>query len=138
MKNRREIVVDVLKKEVPMSFDRAVEYVERTIQDEGFSILLTKSIDDIIKKRLGLLDYRCYTIILACAPDLARMALDVSKDVGNLFPCSFAVYEDNSKVLVSHVSIMKVAAEIGLAGASKMMPVIKETSEKVRKAWDKL
>ena len=131
-------MVDVLKKEVPMSFDRAVEYVERTIQDEGFSILLTKSIDDIIKKRLGLLDYRCYTIILACAPDLARMALDVSKDVGNLFPCSFAVYEDNSKVLVSHVSIMKVAAEIGLAGASKMMPVIKETSEKVRKAWDKL
>jgi hypothetical protein len=33
---------------------------------------------------------------------------------------------------------MKVAAEIGLARASKMMPVIMKTSEKVRKAWDKL
>jgi uncharacterized protein (DUF302 family) len=121
-----------------MSFDRAVEHVERTINDEGFSILLKKSIDEMMRKKLGLLDYPHYTIILACAPQLAKMALDVSKDVGNLFPYSVAVYEDNSKVLVSHVSIMKVAAEIGLARASKMMPVIMRTSEKVRKVWDKL
>ncbi|MFB0504478.1 MAG: hypothetical protein ACETWE_11640 [Candidatus Bathyarchaeia archaeon] len=37
----------------------------------------------------------------------------------------------------SHVFAMRAAAEIGLAPASKMMPVIEKASEKVRKAWDR-
>jgi uncharacterized protein (DUF302 family) len=128
-------MVDVLRKEVSMDFDEAVEHVEKIIAEEGFSILLTKSIDEIVKKKLGLEDYPRYTIILACAPELAKMALDVSKDVGNLFPCSFVVYEDDKKVVVSHLSIMKIAAETGLAPANQMAPVIKKTGEKVHAAW---
>lgn len=130
-------MVDVLKKEVLADFDEAIERVEKIITEEGFSILLTKSIDEIMKKKLGLEDYPRYTIILACAPELAKMALDVSKDIGNLFPCSFVVYEDDKKVFVSHLSIMKTATEIGLAPANKMAPVIKKTGEKVRAAWVK-
>ena len=60
-----------------MDFDEAVEHVEKIIAEEGFSILLTKSIDEIMKKKLGLEDYPRYTIILACAPELSEMALDV-------------------------------------------------------------
>ncbi len=63
------------------------------------------------------------------------MALDVSKDVGNLFPYSFSVYEDNGRVYVAHLSIMKIAAEIGLAPVKEMNPVIKRTGEKVHAAW---
>ncbi len=128
-------MVDVLKKEILADFDEAVERVEKIITEEGFSILLTKSIDEMMKKKLGLEDYPRYTIILACAPELAKMALDVSKDVGNLFPCSFVVYEDGKKVFISHVSIMKIAAETGLAPANEMVPVIKKTGEKVYAAW---
>ncbi len=128
-------LVDVLKKEISADFDEAVEHVEKTITEEGFSILLTKSIDEMLKKKLGLEDYPRYTIILACEPELAKMALDVSKDVGNLFPCSFAVYEDDNNVVISHLSIMKVATEIGLAPANQMAPVIRKTGEKVHAAW---
>jgi len=128
---------DVLRKQPSMDFDEAVKHVEKTISEEGFSILLTKSIDDMMKKKLGLADYPRYTIILACVPELAKMALDVSKDVGNLFPCSFVVYEDQGNVSVSHISIMKIAAAVGLAPRDRMAPVIDKTGEKVHKAWNR-
>ncbi|MFX1312038.1 MAG: DUF302 domain-containing protein [Promethearchaeota archaeon] len=98
--------------------------------------MLTKSIDEIFKKKLNI-EYDKYTIILACAPRFAKAALDVSKDVGLLFPCSFVVYEEEGKVYVSHVSIMKVAPEAGLASASEMKPVIEMTGKAVLVAWQK-
>lgn len=130
-------MVEVLRKEVSMDFDDAVQHVERIIKEEGFSILLTKSIDEIFIKKLGIENYPRYTIILVCASKLAKMALDVSKDIGNLFPCSFVVYEDDNKVFVSHVSIMKIAAELNLAPANQMATVIKKAGEKVHSAWTK-
>jgi uncharacterized protein (DUF302 family) len=129
-------MVDILKKELDMSFDEAVARVEKIIVEEGFSHMLTKSIDGIFKKKLGI-DYDRYTIILACAPQYAKAALDVSKQVGLIFPCSFVVYEDSGKVYVSHASIMKIAPEAGLAPLDKMKPVIEMTGKGVHAAWDR-
>jgi uncharacterized protein (DUF302 family) len=130
-------MVNVLKKELKMQFNEAVKFVEKIVVEEGFSVMLTKSIDEIFKQKLGIKNYPRYTIILACAPEFAKAALDVSKDVGLLFPCSFALYEEKGKVYVSHVSIMKVAPEVGLAPLEKMKPVIEMTGKAVHKAWDR-
>lgn len=129
-------MVDFLKKEMDMDFDKAVERVKIIVEEEGFSHMLTKDIDKVFKKKLGV-DYSRYTFILACGPEFAKAALDVSKNVGLLFPCSFVVYEDEGKVFVSHVSIMKIAPEVGLAPAEEMQPVIEMTGEAVHKAWDR-
>lgn len=130
-------MVDVLKKEVPYSFDDAVKRVENACVKEGFGLLLTKGIDSVFKDKLGV-DYTRYTFVLACAPELAKKALDVSKDVGTLFPCSFVVYEDKEKVMVSHTSIMKIASVVGLASKKAMAPVIEETGKRIRKIWDRI
>ena len=131
--------VDILRKELlNMSFDEAVEHVQTTVASEGFTVMFTKAIDEVITKKLGLEKYPRLTIILACGADLAKMALDVNKDVANLFPCSFVVYEDENKIMVSHASIMKMAAELGFASKEGMEPVIKVTSERVHAAWDKI
>lgn len=119
-----------------MSFNDAVSHVEKIIQEEGFSHMLTKDIDEIFKKKLGI-DYHRYTIILACSPDFAKGALDVSWKVGMLFPCSFVVFEENGKVMVAHTSIMKIAPEVGLAPLEEMKPVIEMTGKGVRRAWDR-
>lgn len=131
-------VVEILKKEVAMDFETTVRHVENAITSADMSVLLTKSIDAILRKKLGLTEYPRYTMILACAPHLAKMALDVSKDIGNLFPCSFVVYEENGKVMVSHLSIMKVAVEAGLAPAQAMESVIQQTSDAVHAIWIKI
>jgi len=131
------IMVEVLRKEVSYSFDEVVKRVVDACESEGFGILLTKGIESIFKQKLGV-DYTRYSLILACAPELAKRALDASKDVGTLFPCSFVVYEDEDKVMVAHTSIMKIAAEVGLATQEAMTPIIDETGKRVRKVWDKI
>ena len=130
-------MVDYLKKKLDMDFDKAVEHVKTIVEEEGFSVLLVKSIDSIFKKKLNIPDYPKYTTILACAPEYAKGALDVSKLAGFLFPCSFVVYEDEGSIFVGHVSIMKIAPEVGLAPEEEMVPVIKMTGEGVHRAWDR-
>jgi len=130
-------MVDVLRKEVSYSFGEAVKRVEDACVNEGFGLLLTKAIDTVFKQKLGV-DYSRYTFILACAPELAKKALDVSKDVGTLFPCSFVVYEEDNQVIVAHTSIMKIASEVGLAPESAMTPVIEETGKRIRRVWDRI
>ncbi len=130
-------MVDVLRKESAYTFDETVKRAEEALSGEGFGLLLTKGIEEIFKQKLGI-DYPRYTTILACAPELAKMGLDASKDVGTLYPCSFVVYEDDGKVMISHTSIMSAASELGLASEDAMTPVIEETGRRVRIVWDKI
>ncbi|TFG06693.1 DUF302 domain-containing protein [Candidatus Thorarchaeota archaeon] len=129
-------MVEVLRKEVDYDFDEAVKRVEQICSKRGFSVLATKHLDQIFKKSLNVDKYPRYTMVLACNPALAKMALDVSKDAGTLFPCSFVVYEDQGKTIVAHTSIMRVSAETGLAPEDEMEPVIKETGKHIHKVWD--
>ncbi|MCK5182748.1 MAG: DUF302 domain-containing protein [Candidatus Heimdallarchaeota archaeon] len=129
-------MVDILKKELTKDFDAAIEHVVNICEKEGFTVMLTKSIDGILKKKLGVTDFPRYTTILVCGPKLAKMALEASLNVGLLFPCSFVVYEENDKIYVSHASIMKIAKEVGLASAEAMDPVIELTGKMVYKAWE--
>ena len=101
-------------------------------------LLLTKSVYEILMQKLGLLAYPRYTIILACAPNLAKMALDVTRGVDTLYPCSFTVSEEDGRVHVAHLSIMKVAAAIGLAADAALAPVNHETKKRVAAAWNRL
>jgi uncharacterized protein (DUF302 family) len=130
-------MVEVLRKEVSHSFDEAVKRVEDACESEGFGVLLTKGIDSVFKQKLDV-DYTRYSFILACAPELAKKALDASKDVGTIFPCSFVVYEEDDKVIIAHTSIMKIAAEVGLAAKETMAPIIDETGKRIRKIWDRI
>ena len=91
----------------------------------------------IFKEKLGIEDYPQYTIICACGAKLAKAAMDVSKNMGLLFPCTFVVYEDNGEIYVAHISIMKIGPEIGLVLADKMQPVIEMTGEMVGRAWSR-
>ncbi|MCJ7817639.1 DUF302 domain-containing protein [Candidatus Thorarchaeota archaeon] len=130
-------MVDVLRKESTYSFDETVKRTEEALASEGFGHLLSKGLDEMFKLKLGV-DFPRYTIILACAPELAKMGLEASLDVGTLYPCSFVVYEDKGKVMVSHTSIMRAASELELAPTDVMVPVIEETGKRVNKVWNKI
>jgi len=131
-------MVDVLRKEVPYGFDEAVKRVEDACVSEGFGLQLTKGIHDVLKEKLGIEDYPKYTAVLVCNPHLAKRALEISKDMGTIFPCSFTIYEEDGKVKVAHTSIMKVGVETGLASQEDMESLIEETGKRIRKVWDKI
>jgi hypothetical protein len=50
-------LIEPLKKEVTLSFDDAVRRVEAIVKEGGFSVLLTKSVDEILVQKLGLPAY---------------------------------------------------------------------------------
>ncbi|MGD9395850.1 MAG: DUF302 domain-containing protein [Candidatus Thorarchaeota archaeon] len=127
-----------MRKEVPYGFDEAVKRVEDACVSEGFGLQLTKGIHDVLKEKLGIEDYPKYTAVLVCNPHLAKRALEISKDMGTIFPCSFTIYEDDGKVKVAHTSIMKVGVETGLASQEDMESLIEETGKRIRKVWDKI
>ncbi|MCP4214005.1 MAG: DUF302 domain-containing protein [bacterium] len=131
-------MVEPLKKTVDMTFEQAVERIETLIVEQGFSHIATKRLDNIFKEKLGIEDYPQYAMILGCGAEFAKAALDVSKDVGLLFPCSFVVYVEEDKVWVGHISIMKIAPALGLAPAAAMAPVIEKTGTAVHMIWDML
>ena len=131
-------MVDVLRKEVPYGFDEAVKKVEDACTSEGFGVQLSKGVHDILKQKIGIDDYPKYTVVLVCNPNLAKTALDTSKDMGLIFPCSFAIYEEDGKVKIAHASIMKIGVEVGLASQEDMAPLIEETGKRIRKVWDKI
>ena len=131
-------MVEPIIKTSKMDFDETVSLIERLLEEEGFSLMASKNIDEIIKTKLSVKDYSRYTIILACKPELSKAALDVSKMSGLLFPCSFTVYEEDDEVKIGHISIMKIISEIGLAQPDRMAPVIEETGKSIRKIWEKL
>ena len=131
-------MVEPIIKTSKMDFDETVELIGELLEVEGFVLMASKNIDEVIKTKLGVKDYPRYTIILACKPELSKAALDVSKMSGLLFPCSFTVYEEDDEIKIGHISIMKIISEIGLAQPDRMAPVIEETGESVRKVWEKL
>ncbi|MFW6012892.1 MAG: DUF302 domain-containing protein [Candidatus Bipolaricaulota bacterium] len=131
-------MVEVLKKKLDAAFDDAVARVQEAVSDE-FSVLMVKSIDEVIKTNLELPDYPLkYTVILACGPELAKMALDLSLETGTLMPCSFVVYQKDDEVFAAHTSIMKTAVEVGMVPENEMQELMEKTGEKVHKVWEKL
>lgn len=128
---------EILRKELDMSFEDAVKRVEKLTEEGGFTILLSKGMHDMFKKKLGIDDYPRRTFILACAADLAKKAVDISRDMSLVMPCSFVVAEEDGKVVVTHSSIMKMGVELGFAPKEPMQPLIEETGERVHKVWDK-
>ena len=131
-------MVEPIIKESKIGFDDTVKLIEELLTAEGFALMASKNIDEVIKNKIGVKEYSRYTVILACKPELAKAALDVSKMSGFLFPCSFVVYEEENKIKIGHISIMKIIPDIGLAPQAKMAPVIEETGGYIRKIWEKL
>jgi len=129
---------EILRKELDMDFDEAVDRVEKLVVDGGFTILLSKGMHDMFKMKLGIDDYPKRTFILACSADLAKKAMDVSKDMSLVMPCSFVVAEEEGKVVVTHSSIMKMGVELGFEPDGPMQPVIEETGKRVHVVWDKI
>ena len=130
--------IEFLGKNLEMDFESAVKHVENTVIRGNFNVMLVKSIDEIIETKLGLKNYPKYSIILACAPELAKSALDVSKLNGLLFQCSFVVYEERGKIMVGHISIMKISTMIGLTEPGEMSEVIENTRDAIDLIWEKI
>ena len=86
-------------KEVPLSYDEAIEKVTEELKKEGFGVLTTIDVKDILKKKLDV-DFNRYVILGACNPPFAYKALQAEEQIGLLLPCNVIVYEKEGKTIV--------------------------------------
>jgi uncharacterized protein (DUF302 family) len=79
-------------KTVEMPYDDALEHVTHALGRKGFGVLTTIDVRAVMKKKLGK-DFRPYTILGACNPQLAWRALQAEDKIGTMLPCNVIVSE---------------------------------------------
>ena len=79
-------------KTLSTSFDDAVDRTTAALKDEGFGVITSIDLRETFKRKLDA-DFRRYTILGACNPNLAFEALKLEDKVGTMLPCNVIVQE---------------------------------------------
>ncbi|OXT08306.1 hypothetical protein BFT35_05860 [Thermoanaerobacterium thermosaccharolyticum] len=124
-----------ITKEVPYSFDVAIEKVKEALKEVGFGVLVEIDMKETMKKKIGK-DMMNYVILGACNPYYAYEVLNIDPMVGLLLPCNVIVYEkEGGNVVVSSIDPEKA---IGSTDDDKLKKVASEVADKLKKAVDML
>jgi uncharacterized protein (DUF302 family) len=95
------------------SYEQSLARVLDELKKEGFAVLTRIDVHKVFKEKLGR-DFRQYSILGACNPQLAYRALTRHADVGLLLPCNITVEADpegGSMVRIANPDVL-----IGTAG----------------------
>ena len=97
-----------------LSRDDAIEKVTDALKVEGFGVVTRIDIDKTFRDKIGE-HFRPYTILGACNPQLAHIALTSVPEVGLLLPYNVTVEADfnGSMVRIINPALMMQARELG-------------------------
>ncbi len=112
------------------TFEEALEKVTVALKGEGFGILTQIDVKDTLKKKLDI-DFRRYTILGACNPQLAHQALTVDPQIGLLLPCNVVVQEAPQGGVM--VSIADPRSMFTLVKNPGLTPVVDEAETRLRR-----
>ena len=90
------------KKEVNLSYEKAIEKVKEELKKEGFGVLTEIDVKATLNQKLGV-EVDNYVILGACNPPAAFRALQAEPDVGLMLPCNITVYQSEGKTYVSAI-----------------------------------
>lgn len=113
----------------PLSFDAALLRTKAALSDEGFGILSEIDVAKTLKDKLDV-DFRRYTILGACNPQLAHRALSADDDLGLLLPCNVVVAADPAG---TRVATIDAAAMMGVAGNPALGAIAAEVNARLER-----
>ena len=122
------------KKEVNLSYDRAVARARERLQKEGFGVLTEIDVKSTLKKKLDV-DFDDYIILGACNPPFAYRALQAEQDLGLMLPCNLIVYSHKGKTFVAAI---KPTVQMEKIGNAKLKEVAAQVEEKLKKVVDSI
>lgn len=124
------------RRTVPLPFDAALSRTRNALAAEGFGILSEIDVRATLQKKLHV-DFRPYTILGACNPQLAHQALTMERDIGVFLPCNVVVYEGETPQQ-SVVAAVDPEVSLGRVGNSDLAPVARDVKERLARALDSL
>ncbi len=110
-------------KTLKMPFDQAVQHVTGALAGKGFGVLTTIDVRATLKKKLNI-DFRPYTILGACNPQLAHKALQSEDKIGTMLPCNLVVQEAGAGEV--EVSAVDPVASMAAVDNPKLEPIAGE------------
>ncbi|MFB6372026.1 MAG: DUF302 domain-containing protein [Bradymonadaceae bacterium] len=119
-----------------VDFDEAVEQVTSALSEAGFGVLTEIDVKATLKKKLDA-DFRDYTILGACNPELAYQGLQDEPTLGALLPCNVVVQraEDDSGV---EVDILKPEKMFEVVDNEAVQPVADDANERLQRVLESL
>ena len=91
-----------------VSHEDAIDKVTEALKAEGFGVLTKIEIDQAFRDKIGA-DFRKYTILGACNPQLAHAALGSKPEIGLFLPCNVTVEAAEDEIGGSVVRLMNPA-----------------------------
>jgi uncharacterized protein (DUF302 family) len=79
-------------KTLRIPFEQVIQHVTAALGEKGFGVLTTIDVKATMKKKLDV-DFRPYTILGACNPNMAHQALLAEDKIGTMLPCNVVVQE---------------------------------------------
>jgi uncharacterized protein (DUF302 family) len=117
--------------DVALPYEQALEQATEELKKEGFGVLTTIDVKQTLKQKLDK-EFRQYTILGACNPQLAHRAFEAELEIGLLLPCNVIVYENGAGRSV--VAAMAPVAAIGMVGGDPALKeVAREADERLRR-----
>ena len=93
-----------------ISHCEAIARVTEALKTEGFGVLTRADVDQAFRDKIGV-EFRPYTILGACNPQLAHVALSSKPEIGLMLPCNVTVeaLDDGCIVrIVNPIYVMKM------------------------------
>jgi uncharacterized protein (DUF302 family) len=119
-----------------MSFDEAVQRLTQTLQQQGFGVITTIDIKDVLKQKLNI-QFRRYQILGACNPELAYKAITLESHLGVMLPCTLVVQErENGEVEVSAINPLQAIDHA--TSLPHLSAIAKEVTNRLRAAVDEM
>lgn len=87
---------------VHCSFEEAMDLARRALAAEGFGVISEINLAKTLNEKLGV-DFRPYTILGACAPQLAHEALQIEDKVGTMLPCNVVVQATGEEIEIAAI-----------------------------------
>ena len=117
-----------------LPYDEAVPKVKDAFKAQGFGTLTEIDVQATLKEKIGH-DIERYVILGVCNPNLAQRALDVTRDIGLLLPCTVVVREHGDGVIVQALDPALIASVPAIA---ELDPIAAEAGERIQAALDEL
>ncbi|MFQ5689179.1 MAG: DUF302 domain-containing protein [Gemmatimonadota bacterium] len=125
----------LFRKDLPDTpFEQAVERVTEALGAEGFGVLTSIDVRETLRRKLEV-DFKPYTILGACNPNLAHEALETDDNIGLLLPCNVVVAGREEG---SEVAIARPTSLLAIAHRPEVAPIAALAETKLRRVYESL
>lgn len=119
-----------LSKTLPVAFDEAVTRTIDALKEEDFGIITKIDLKETFKRKIDV-DFRHYTILGACNPNLAYEALKLEDKVGTMLPCNVIVQElDSGQIEVAAIDPVASMQAIGNPELEKKAQTVRQSLQR--------